>query len=382
MKFLDEVKIFLKSGNGGPGAVSFRREANVPYGGPDGGDGGKGADVIVECVEGLNTLIDFRYKQHFKAETGHSGAGRNKSGQNGQPVIIKLPLGTQILSEEKDQLLLDLVKIGQREILLDGGKGGKGNAWFKSSTRQSPRYAQPGITGEELWVWFRLKLIADAGLIGLPNAGKSTLLNTLAKENIAITSEIPGTTRDLVRAQVDVGGVLIEFVDTAGVRPDPENTIEREGINRSQEVIGKSNLSLLVQDVTDQKGFDVELGSFISVMNKSDLLFEQTPNKSDVVYLSCTTGNGVKELLKAIQSKLGIDEGAETAFLSRKRHEICLKEGQALIEDSIVSLNEGRSLELVAESLRSAHQVLGEILRPMTADDLLGEIFSEFCIGK
>ena len=222
----------------------------------------------------------------------------------------------------------------------------------------------------------------SVAIVGPPNAGKSTLLNTLAKENIAITSEIPGTTRDLVRAQVDVGGVLIEFVDTAGVRPDPENTIEREGINRSQEVIGKSNLSLLVQDVTDQKGFDVELGSFISVMNKSDLLFEQTPNKNDVVYLSCATGTGVKELLKAIQSKLGIDEGAETAFLSRKRHEICLKEGQALIEDSIVSLNEGRSLELVAESLRSAHQVLGEILRPMTADDLLGEIFSEFCIGK
>ena len=222
----------------------------------------------------------------------------------------------------------------------------------------------------------------SVAIVGPPNAGKSTLLNTLAKENIAITSEIPGTTRDLVRAQVDVGGVLIEFVDTAGVRPDPENTVEWEGINRSQEVIRKSNLCLLVQDVANQKDFDVELGNFISVMNKSDLLFEQTPNKDDLVYLSCTTGSGIKELLKAIQSKLGIDEGVETAFLSRKRHEICLKEGRTLIEDSIVSLSEGRSLELVAESLRSAHQVLGEILRPMTADDLLGEIFSEFCIGK
>ena len=222
----------------------------------------------------------------------------------------------------------------------------------------------------------------SVAIVGPPNAGKSTLLNVLAKENIAITSEVPGTTRDLVRALVDVGGVLIEFVDTAGVRPDPENTIEREGINKSHEVIRKSNLSLLVQDVTDQKDFEIELGSFISVMNKSDLMPEETPSRDDLIYLSCSTGSGINELLKAVQLKLGIDEGAETAFLSRKRHEICLKDSRVLIEDSIISLREGGALELVAESLRSAHHVLGEILRPMSADDLLGEIFSEFCIGK
>jgi tRNA modification GTPase len=222
----------------------------------------------------------------------------------------------------------------------------------------------------------------SVAIVGPPNAGKSTLLNVLAKENIAITSEVPGTTRDLVRALVDVGGVLIEFVDTAGVRPDPENTIEREGINKSHEVIRKSNLSLLVQDVTDQKDFEIELGSFISVMNKSDLMSEESPSRDDLIYLSCSTGSGVNELLKAVQLKLGIDEGAETSFLSRKRHEICLKDSRVLIEDSIMSLREGGALELVAESLRSAHHVLGEILRPMSADDLLGEIFSEFCIGK
>ena len=156
MQFLDQAKIYLKSGNGGNGCVSLRREKYVEFGGPDGGSGGKGGDIIFECCENLNTLIDFRYKQHFKAKTGHSGAGRNKTGQNGQPTIIKLPLGTQILSEDKEILLADLVRIGQKEVLLEGGKGGKGNAWFKSSTRQSPRISQPGIPGEEQWVWLSL----------------------------------------------------------------------------------------------------------------------------------------------------------------------------------------------------------------------------------
>ena len=222
----------------------------------------------------------------------------------------------------------------------------------------------------------------SVAIVGPPNAGKSSLLNALAQENVAITSKIPGTTRDLVKALVEVGGVLIEFIDTAGVRPDPENTIEEEGINRSREVISKSNLSLFVQDVTAQKDFDLNLGDYISVMNKSDLLAKPTQNKEDLFYLSCVTGQGIKELLGAVQLKLGIDEGGETAFLSRKRHEVCLRNSKTLIEDSIISLGEGRSLELVAESLRSAHYALGEILRPMTADDLLGEIFSEFCIGK
>ena len=168
MKFLDQAKIFIRSGKGGPGSVSFRREANVPYGGPDGGAGGRGGDIIARCVDGLNTLIDFRYHQHFKAESGRPGAGRDKSGLSGKSIILKLPVGTQILSDDQSMILADLTTVGQEIILAKGGEGGHGNAFFKSSTNQAPKKSQPGIMGIEMWIWLRLKLIADAGLVGLP----------------------------------------------------------------------------------------------------------------------------------------------------------------------------------------------------------------------
>jgi GTP-binding protein len=168
MKFLDQAKVYVKSGAGGPGCVSFRREAFVEYGGPDGGDGGKGGDVWVEAVEGLNTLIDYRYQQHFKAERGLNGAGRNRTGRDGEDVVLKVPVGTQVLDEDKETLLADLTEVGQRAMLAVGGRGGKGNAHFKTSRNQAPRKSQPGEPHEDRWVWLRLKLIADAGLIGCP----------------------------------------------------------------------------------------------------------------------------------------------------------------------------------------------------------------------
>ena len=193
MKFLDEVKIFVRSGNGGAGSVSFRREKSIAFGGPNGGDGGKGGDVWAVASDDLNTLIDYRYKQHFKAGTGNHGMGRDRSGGSGDDIIMKVPVGTQFFDETGEHLLIDLMEPGQKALLAKGGNGGWGNVRFKSPTNQAPRRANPGEDGEERWIWLRLKLIADAGLIGLPNAGKSTLLSAVTAARPK-TADYPFTT--------------------------------------------------------------------------------------------------------------------------------------------------------------------------------------------
>ena len=216
MKFLDQAKIYIRSGDGGNGCVSFRREKFIEFGGPNGGDGGKGGDVIAETVDGLNTLIDYRYQQHFTAANGRAGMGKDRHGANGADVILKVPVGTQIYDEDDATLLADLTEIGQRVVLARGGNGGFGNAHFKTSTNRAPRHANPGQAGVELTVQLRLKLIADAGIVGLPNAGKSTFLAAVsaAKPKIA---DYPFTTLHPQLGVVDVDGREFVLADIPGL---------------------------------------------------------------------------------------------------------------------------------------------------------------------
>ena len=226
MKFLDQAKVYIRSGDGGAGSVSFRRETFIEFGGPDGGDGGRGGDVWIEAVNGLNTLIDYRYQQHFKAQTGTHGMGRNRAGGKGSDVVLKVPAGTQIYEEDNETLIADMTEVGQRFLIAKGGNGGFGNAHFKTSTNQAPRRANPGLEGQEMTIWLRLKLIADAGLVGLPNAGKSTFLAsvTAAKPKIAdypFTTLHPGLGVARVDARefviADIPGLIEGAHEGAGI---------------------------------------------------------------------------------------------------------------------------------------------------------------------
>tara|TARA_Y100001001_G_scaffold159624_1_gene180902 strand:+ start:2914 stop:3981 length:1068 start_codon:yes stop_codon:yes gene_type:complete len=323
MKFLDQAKVYVKSGWGGPGCVSFRREAYVEFGGPDGGDGGDGGDVWVEAVEGLNTLIDYRYQQHFKAERGHNGAGRNRTGRGGEDVVLRVPVGTQVFDEDKETLLADLTEVGQKALLAKGGIGGKGNAHFKSSRNQAPRISQPGEAGEERAIWLRLKLIADAGLVGLPNAGKSTLLSVASKAHPKIAA-YPFTTLHPNLGVVEMGtGNRFVLADIPGLIEGAH-----EGAGIGDRFLGHIERCALLVHLIDATGEDpmgaydavrTELEAYgggitdkreIVVLNKLDAADPEIVEMLDTEFkaklgdvphhLSGATQEGLKDLLKVI----------------------------------------------------------------------------------
>ncbi|MBT3553743.1 MAG: GTPase ObgE [Rhodospirillaceae bacterium] len=343
MKFLDQQKVFIQSGNGGDGCVAFRREKYVEYGGPDGGDGGRGGDVTVECIANLNTLIDFRYQQHFKAERGHGGMGKMRSGRSGHGKVLLLPVGTQIYDEDQNHLIADLTEEGQTIVLAKGGDGGFGNAHYKSSTNQAPRHASPGFSGEEKWLWLRLKLIADAGLIGLPNAGKSTFLAAVTRARPKI-GDYPFTT---LHPNLGVG-----YVDEVElVLADIPGLIEgaHEGAGLGDRFLGHVErcgaLLHLVDGTADDPGADYrtirrELEAYgeglaakdeVVILNKCDALNDEllakqrkslaeaaSLSEDDIACMSGVAGTGVTEVLRraAKMIKTANAEPAEPAVFT------------------------------------------------------------------
>ena len=334
MKFLDQAKVYVRSGDGGAGSVSFRREKFIEFGGPDGGDGGRGGDVVVEAVDNLNTLIDYRYQQHFKAKTGVHGMGRNMTGAKGGDVTLKVPAGTQVYEEDNETLICDLNKVGDRLRLAAGGNGGFGNQHFKTSTNQAPRRANPGLPGEERTLWLRLKLIADAGLVGLPNAGKSTFLAsvTAAKPKIAdypfttlhpglgvaridarefVLADIPGLIEgahegvgigDRFLGHVERTRVLLHLV--SAMEDDPAKaykTVRAELDAYGHGLTGKPEIVALSQvDTLDA----AERRKKLAALKKAA---GSTP-----VMLSAVTGEGVPETLRALMSEISGARGEDT----------------------------------------------------------------------
>ena len=329
MKFLDLVKVYIRSGSGGAGSVSFRREKNIEYGGPDGGNGGHGGSVWVEAIDGLNTLIDFRYQQHFFAENGKSGMGKQRSGSHGSDKVLQVPVGTEILDEDQETLLADLTKVGDRVLMAQGGNGGFGNLHFKSSTNQAPRKANPGQEGLERTIWLRLKLIADVGLLGMPNAGKSTFLSATsnARPKIAdypfttlypnlgvvgidtsefVMADIPGLIKGAHMGH-GLGDPFLGHVERCSVLVHLIDVTDKNFINNYKTIIDEVNQ---YDDTLSQK-------TRITVLNKVDALTKEeralyknqlaTIIDEPIFMISAVSGEGIEKLLRAI--RIEVDKG-------------------------------------------------------------------------
>tara|TARA_B100001057_G_scaffold347623_1_gene348911 strand:- start:5084 stop:6109 length:1026 start_codon:yes stop_codon:yes gene_type:complete len=317
MKFLDEAKIYIRAGGGGNGAASFRREKYIEFGGPDGGDGGDGGNVYIKAVDGLNTLIDYRYRQHFKAERGKDGSGKNKTGHGGKDLVLPVPLGTQIYDELKEDIIADLTEVDQIFMIAKGGSGGFGNTRFKSSTNRAPRSANKGTEGEEISIWLKMKLIADYGIIGLPNAGKSTLLSKLSHANPKV-SDYPFTTLNPVLGVVNYKNETFVIADIPGLIEGAHNgtglghkflshiercpallhliSLEEDDIIKSYEVIRNEILKY---------GNEIHNKDEIIILNKIDL-YDKVDIQDKINNFSDKIGKDI--IIISAEKSLGIEE--------------------------------------------------------------------------
>ncbi|MES3101093.1 GTP-binding protein [Sphingomonas sp. PP-CE-3G-477] len=332
MHFLDQAKIYVRSGEGGPGAVSFRREKYIEYGGPDGGNGGKGGDIVFECIAGLNTLIDFRYTQHFRAPRGSGGSGSNRTGAGGKDLVIRVPLGTQVLAEDKEEVLIDFTEVGQREVLFRGGDGGRGNASYKTSTNRTPRQHGTGWPFGEAWVWLRLKLLADAGLVGLPNAGKSTFINQVTNAQAKVGEYAFTTTRPqlgVVRHKqrefvvADIPGLIQGAAEGAGIGDRFLGHIERcrvllHLVDANDRDVAESYR--IVRDELENYGEGLTDKKVIVALNKIDMLDPELiaalsaelaeASGAEVMAISGASGAGIEAVLDQLIEAIGPAAGA------------------------------------------------------------------------
>ena len=356
MKFLDQAKVFIKSGDGGQGCVSFRREKYIEFGGPNGGDGGKGGSVYIEAVENLNTLIDFRYQQHFKADRGRPGMGSDKAGPKGEDIIIKVPVGTEILDDDKETVIVDMVEPGQIFRIAKGGDGGRGNTQFKSSTNQAPRNSEPGWPGFELWVWLRLKVIADVGLIGMPNAGKSTFLSvvTAARPKIAA---YPFTTLHPNLGVAWVDNYEIVIADIPGLIEGAH-----EGIGLGDRFLKHVERCAVFMHLIDVTSDDV-VYSYKAIRKELELYNSKLSLKDEVVILNkceSLTDKEVAKKVKALEKACGKKVFAISAIAKQGLFDCLLEVNKYITRDRLIKNDEANKNSENAENAISGWSPLSD----------------------
>jgi len=398
--FVDYVKINCRAGHGGAGSASLHREKYIDKGGPDGGDGGRGGNITLLGNSNLWTLLEFRFKRHFRAQNGGRGGKSRSTGADGEDIILEVPIGT-IAKDDEGNIIGEVTENGQELIIAQGGKGGLGNWHFRSATRQTPRYAQPGLDGDERQVTLELKILADVGLVGFPNAGKSTLLNALLNEERAIVSDIEGTTRDTIEETIYIDGVGFRFIDTAGIR-EAGDTIERIGIEKTFEKIDNASIIIYLYDANITA--DNQIANQLDDLQRRGKILFNVANKIDVNNNESAISDAIKQEFKDVvhleisakdqyniealkenlihQIKLKGTNQDDT-IVTNSRHLEALQNTLSQIGKIKQGMDMGLPGDLLAMDIREALTYLGHITGEIDVDqDILGTIFGKFCIGK